>query len=577
MEVSSRFKIASTKDVAHVPRGPRVRWLLLLAVAMALALPSAVGLSLAPSPYADPLGASGPMTAADGADAAYTMRFDCPDVAPEAGIPAGCPAYVLDREDIMGSPRLVIDPRDPGLAAFGALHGGMGLHPVPGSEPPTGRSRDDAVHQPHTTFATHDGGRRWTDMPYHAPDSLRTPGREIYGDDHAIALDGEGRLHIAALYSYREAAAPFADANPFRSAVAVWKAHGIERPVDHHVNLKVLDPATPEARIDSLHLVGVPDADAVALVWREEGEVVLHSTRGSDGALWTKRDLGIGPCEAISNPLALGTRVLLACAANDTGPWSVHAIDASTWTSTPVGEAPLATQHALLVSRWDSFVVLVGSGVADDETPTVQLSYGEGGERWSGVEEIGPQLTRGASATPVLDARVTAAAYNPVSGNLHLVYLERYDLGQGGEQGAGRPEFYKAIASVQAEGSFQGKIDLGIGTVNRAAFSPTLSGVGGGVYDDLHDGLAIWRDPDAGGVREFVAFGDYGFVRYAEIVEENFLSPIAPLSAQVPPIPAASAGTVPVLVGVPAGILAGAMVVRSVWARRQATAEAPSE
>ncbi|HUR68946.1 MAG TPA: hypothetical protein VM370_06835 [Candidatus Thermoplasmatota archaeon] len=556
------------------------RWWI-LALALALAAPSAFALGLAlPAPPSSPH-PSPPASAA--ADADYRLAFDCPDAVPGTGVPAGCPSYVLDREDVMGSPRLVLDPNDPSRAAFGALHGGRGVHPVPGAEPPTGRSRDDAVHQPHTIFRTSDGGVGWTDMPYHAPDALRVEGREIYGDDHALALDSSGRLHIAALYSYRDGSGPLATGAPFQSAVALWKAHDIARDVDYHANLKVLAPASdPAARIDSLDLVHVAASDVVAVVWREvpptgEPQVTLFWSKGSDGALWNAAKVGIAGCAAITNPVALDASIVLGCATDEAGPWTVYGIDTASWTAAPLGDAPLTTQNALLLERSAGFLVLVGSGLTEASTPTVQVAYGERGARWSSAEEIAPQLTRGDPASVMVDARVTAAVYSPLSGNLHLIYLERYDLGQGGQEGAGRPEFYKTLASVQAEGTFQGKIDLGIGTVNRAAFSPTLTGAGGDVYGDLHDGLAVWTDPRTGAAREFAAFGDYGFVRYAEIVEENFLSPIAPLSANVPPIPAASAGSVPLLVGVPAGILAGSMVARTLWARKAAAAEAPSE
>ena len=111
-----------------------------------------------------------------------------------------------------------------------------------------------------------------------------------------------------------------------------------------------------------------------------------------------------------------------------------------------------------------------------------------------------------------------------------------------------------------------------MGRISRADFSPTLTGVGNGAYADLHDSLVLTSDG-----RELIAYGDYGFVRYAQVVETDFLPPITPLGAQVPAIPLASGGISPALYGVPAGLLSGAMVARTLMARRKQAVEAPSE
>lgn len=586
MRERSHFKDVPRKR--FVSAWPLVRALAFLVLLLAPTA-TALSLDLPLAPDAEPPRvAPAPLAAPAAQDAQYRIVMKCPEVAPGTGVPVACPTYVLDTEDVLGSPRLVVDPRDGSRVAFSALHGGTGAHPVPGSEPPSARSRDDRVHQPHTTFASRDGGAGWTDMPYHAPDSMREASPEIFGDDNAIAVDPAGRLYIAALYSYRDGVAPtpLGEGAPFQHAVGTWKARGIERPVEYDVNLRILRPASPGARVDSLQLVFVPDANVAVLLWREttaEGasSVVAHWTRPEDGALWTRVDPNAtraASCAAISNPLVVATRVVFACHPEAAGPWTTFGLDASTWTLAQLGSAPVEGSSAVLVERGrGGYMMLIASGVTEAATPIVQVAYGENGAAWSSAEDLADDLSRGDAGTPMLDARVTAAAYNPVSGNIHLVYMERYDLGQGGEQGAGRPEFYKTFAAIQAEGAFQAKVDLGVGSVNRGAFSPTLTGVGNGAFDDLHDGLVVWTDPATGRTREFLAYGDYGWVRFAEVTEENFLSPIAPLGAQTPPIPAASAGSVPALVGIPAGLLAGSMVARTMMARRKVTAEAPAE
>ena len=558
-------------------RSPGVLASLLALLTLLPAAGALAGLPLdvpaAPSPAAP--AAPAPMAAA-AAEGPYGITFLC--AGPGERTPVAtqtCPAYVLDREDVMGQPVLLVDPRMPHLVAFSALHGGRGVHVT--SEPPTERSRSNAVHQPHTTFISRDGGEGWKDLPYHAPDSMARAGREIYGEDNAATLDGEGRLYLASLYSYTDASG-FAGRTPPRFAVGVWKAHALDRDVDYYVNSKVLLPKDESAPIDSVHLVYVAEADVVVLLWREGNATVAHWTKPTDGALWTRLDAPVAQgCDAISNPIAVEAEVFFACRGEGDRAWGVHALDAATWTARLVDRAPLDEPYALLVPRgpW-GLMVLIGSGLApDNSTASVRIAYGELGGRWSSPDDVTAKLTRATPATPLSDARVTAAVYAPESGNLHLVYAERTDPARVAAPNADRPEFTKVLAAVQAEGAFQGLVDLQVGRLSRVDFSPTLTGTGSGAFSDLHDGLVV---VDAGGrPREFVAYGDYGFVRFAEVVEENFLPPVSPLSAPVPAVPAASGSLAPLLVGVPAGLLSGAMVARTLMARRKAAVEAPTE
>lgn len=536
---------------------------------------------------------------------AYAVGFRCPEQV-ESDLTqsnAVCPLYVLDREDVFGQPVLVIDPNNPDVIGFGAMHGGRGVHVTPDNQPPSERSRHDPVHQPHTTFRSTDGGRAWEDMPYHAPDSLQRrdqagqPTRDIYGEDNAATLDAQGRLYLAALYAFRESATSLTDATgpEFRWSAGVWKAKTLAQPVDYNVNLKIIESGNGGANaVQDMHLVHVPGTNVVALAWLEttpeglvgaEGnasEVVIHWTRPDDGALWTREAVGIGDCRSITNPIAVGHLLYVGCmpplGANEeaTAPLAIHEIDTNTWTSRKTGEAPITDGRALLVPRGPyGLMVALASGLDADRRPFVQLSYGELGGRWSGVEDFGADLTQAAQA-PLVEARVTAAAYAPQTGHLHLIYMERYDLASVNQDTAGTPEFWKTFASIRAEGTFQTRLDLGVGTASRIDFSPTLTGVGSGAFNDLHDSITIWRGPD-GIDREFVAFGDYGYVRFAEVTEENYPPVGLPIPASVPPVPVASAGAAPLMLGIPAGVLAGAMVWRTLAARRQTAVEVGAE
>lgn len=583
-----------------------LRGLAAAAVLVALFLPMAGALSSVPADLPAVPTAAWPSRAGLGAapapvDAAeYAVRFVCPDVADAPGVPlnagqAACPAYVLDREDIFGQPVMVVDPRNPTYVAFSAMHGGRGVH-GPNDEPPSERSRDDVVHQPHTTFISKSGGAGWEDFPYHAPDGLQRTGtagqrtRQIFGEDNAAVQDATGRLYVAALYAYRDAPGGVASAaGPFSYGVGVWKMKGPEHAPDYLVNTKILDSGN-DARnaADSLHLAYVAGSDTVVALWREQApeelvadpagasSVVLHWTRPTDGAMWERVEPGIGPCDRISNPVAVASTLYLACGVDDE-PVRVYGVDTTSWSATLTGNASVLGDHLLLVPRLDfGYMILVGSGLAEDASPIVDVSYGEMGARWSSPDSVAGDLP--APAFPLLEARVTAAAYAPKSGNLHLIYLLRYDLASANADTGQTPEFAKFFASMVAEGRFLRAVDLGVGTVSRLGFSPTLTGASSGAFNDLHDSLVVWDGgPHGMPDREFLAFGDYGYVRFAEIAEENFAPPIVPLGTQVPPVPFATPGSIPLLVGVGAGAISSAFVARTIAARRAAAVEVGSE
>lgn len=576
--------------------------LLLLPVAGALAgLPVSVGEGRE-RPAASGTGAPDADSAAAAAAAAeYLVRFRCPERVDAPTLDQGpvCPDYVLDEEDVFGQPALMVDPRNPSFIAFSAMHGGHGIHP-PGQEPPSERSRSDPVHQPHTTFASKDGGASWVDQPYHAPDAMQREGaggqrtRDIFGEDNAAVQDAQGRMYLAALYAYRDGAGGLAAPGAFQYAVALWKAKGPEYPVDYHVNTRIIDSGNEGAdRIDGLHLEHVPATDLVVVVWREEtpdalggdganaSRVVLHATQPGGGALWERAAVDIAPCARMSNPVAVDAFLYVACRAdaddgNDTV--RVHEVDTASWTARVAGEAQVAGSTLHLVKRGAfGHMVLVGSGLDGDLAPLVQVAYGERGGAWGPAEDIGHRLASG-STLPLLDARVTAAAYAPRSGNLHVIYLERYDLRSANADTGQTPEFAKFFGSMVAEGRFLELVDLGVGTASRLGFSPVLTGAGSGVFDDLHDSIVIWDGAPHGlEDREFVAFGDHGYVRFAEVVEENFTPPMPLAFTNVPPVPFASPGAAPAVLGVGAGVLAGAFVARTIAARRAAALEVGAE
>lgn len=611
----------------------RIRSALIALALAALAAPPALGLDAhavgsldVAGPVADPprndagplpaapRGAEAPAAFDEGSAAAagdYDIRFRCPDGAvnpPEAqNVDATCPVYVKDPEDIFGQPVLVIDPIDPRKMAFSAIHGGQNPTLL-NTPPPSERSRHDPVHQPHTTFMSRDEGATWKDLPYYAPDGLqRREGelqRSIWGEDNAAVLDQDGRIYVAALYAYVDTERPNPFSEPpslesqppdYRYVVAVWKGKGLERDMEYFNGQVFLNTSPQEDdtwKADSLHMAFVPATRQVVVMVRESApvgggnetlgsEIVLHSSPADGNSIWTTHRTGIGPCDAVSSPLAMGDRLFVGCfppeGGNATG-MQVWSVETANWTATSAGVAPLSVRQAILVAREQGeHMVAIGAGVVGGAA-RVELSYGEAGAGWGEAADVASSLayadvTGRPEPGELLEARVTAAAFAPVSGNVHFVYLQRFRVADDAQT----PGIHKVFAAVQAGGSFQGYEQVELGLVSRGLFPSGLTPGGEGLFNDLHDAIVVWRDPVHGNDREFLAIGDYGFVQFAEVVEENPLPPIILPLASVPPVPVAVAGSIPAVVGLGAGVLSAAAVARAMSNKKKSAVGAGME
>lgn len=573
--------------------------------------------------FAEPL--AGPWRGAESGAAPegdYSIGFECPSVQ-EGSYRLLCPLYVLDEEDLMSQPVLMVDPADPDLIGFNALHGGHGVHSLPSDEPPTERSRSDAVHQPHTTFRTSDGGLKWSDMPYYAPDHLNGAGgtrdengvpilpenpteeepREVYGEDNAAALDREGRLTIASLYAHRDGNPAGGDVAPFQYTVQTWKANRLNRDVDYFSNSRAINSGNDGLNtIESLHAVYVPETDLVAVMWLEsvpkagvvpeleEGpasQIRVFYTYPHEGAMWYEAQGDfIGPCRGISNPIVEGHEIYVGCFPDEgyahasSYNLQMHAIDTYSWTTRHVAGTQVPPDfYALLVEdRTPGQMILVASGLSGNGNPEVVITRGEEGARWSSLQRVQDDLRPEEAATgEILDVRVTAAAVSPQSDHLHMVYMERYqisDTALGGTEAA----YYKTLAAFDPGDRFRTKQTLDMGGQGWASLDPFLTGgpsEGAGVFNDLRDTLVIWTDPETGVQREFIGYGDHGYFRFAEVVESNFLFAFPIPSSPVPPIPAPAAGLNPATQAALAGSLSLAMLSRMLLAKKKVSTEAP--
>ncbi|HUR61964.1 MAG TPA: hypothetical protein VM286_06330 [Candidatus Thermoplasmatota archaeon] len=548
--------------------------------------------------------------AAQGTGSGYSVTFTCPPTVVSSAAPSSapdlgqqatvCPAPVPDYEDVMAQPVLVVG-RDPSLLAFNALHGGSGIRAATQDPQPTPHSRDNLVHQPHTTFTTTDRGAIWKDNPYGSPLGTEhqssppllpiTPptstGPEVFGEDNAMVLDARGELTIASLYSMREERGA-----PVQYRIVAWDMGRLGDALDYARGYATIAPTDPDARVDSLRATDVPSVRETLLAWRETGAdgkawlQVAHRAQEDGGAQWALMDAGqrIGPCSGISNPLALDGVVYVACIAakgypgiGNIGQVQVHAIDPGNWTSRRVSAPPLvAVTSVALVSAdglRDGAMLAAGSGIREGRAVAL-VTAGIRGADWGRANDYGRDVSE-ASAHPgarLIEARINALAFVASSSTVHMVFMERFDVqGTGGQQ-----EFAKTYDVAQASGRFLGKFPIAYGDPNnRPAFPPTTVGVTSEDFDDAHDSIVVSHDR-SGKDRTFLAFGDYGNVRFAEVVEVGPPVPAFPPVGPVAAIPTLAASTSPVLVGAVAGTLSTAAVMRFALAKSKKSVEAPT-
>lgn len=549
-----------------------------------LAFQPEVGVDLLALPKGDyPSWASAPETE-------YDLRFVCPTPAEEAeAVPLACPAYVLDAEDILAQPSLVVDPRDDSLVAFHALHGGPGARLFTQDPLPSETSRSNAVHQPHTTFQSRDGGAFWDDNRYY---SRLTGKAEVFGEDNALALDGAGRMTLASLYSFynqTDDSAPLIPLLPPTQAsnqapgyvVYLWQSERISTPVDYDKNY-VTRFAAEGHKIDSLWLANFARADAMVAAWRDvgpEGPRVMLERKSAEGQwqAWNQSAV-VGACDVLSNLVPVGEELLFACAqGSDTRLWAIG----TDFTVQDRGVAPIHSVTSLRLASAEtvqgSGLVMAGAyaregrghvwvvfGVSDPELTTWGRPGDHGEQVTDRVNHQGAQLS---------DSRITALAFLGTSGTAHFLVQERYEGGSALDQNS---EFGKLYAAVQSSGRYLGTFGIGYGDPqSRANIPATVSGLSAGAFADAHDTLFVHYG-DLGEERLFIAFGDYGYVRYAEVIELDPPIPGFPPIAAPAAIPVASAATSPVVVGAVAGTLALAAAMRLALAKSKKAAEAPT-
>lgn len=611
-----------------------------LPVAAALTFPSApaTDLGAAPAdnglpqpPSAGPLGITldpasvavpgAPPGAAAPSQDAFGVHFVCPRAkggdAQAKMDDSVCPNVVIDEEDLMGQPQLTIDPNDPDLMAFHALHGGKGIHPPPPLEvpPPTVRSRYNTLHQPHTTFQTNSGGQDWTDQRYYAMEGLMAPNRTIYGEDNAITIDAQGRAYLAALYSFRD--------NDSASKVYSWAVslYKMSKRLDHYVsyyeNSMLLhadsdDGSEPHNVISDLHLAYSQETNRVVVLWLEHRTnatgaptddtfVAAYRTTPGEGAAWEKLPdvQQVRGCRALTDTWTFRGQIFFGCKPNamyhsgqnaSVDYWQIHAIDPKSWTTRYVASTSVDAPYGLLVDMSRSgWVLFVGSGLRAGR-PVVEVAQAPLARNWGDVHDYGADFALGGEGgQKLLDARVTAAVYTKMHGYLHTIYMEHYDVSDAAgavqkqvkEQKGHALEFDKAYevirpSSKRFAGRDHDQLKFGEGSSMAQSPGPAYAGGDQSIFDDLHDGLITWVDKANNRERIFMAFGDNGNARFAEVVEDTTVpAPILPV-IELPAIPVLAAASAPSSTGAVVIAMSALMLLRMLVAKKKAIAKAPS-
>lgn len=537
----------------------------------------------------------------------YRIHFDCPERM--GGTPgeeqlAGCPLYVLDEEDIMSQPRILVDPKNPRWIGFNALHGGHGTQTPPAPAPPSERSRWNDLHQPHTTFQSVFGGADWSsgggeevegDNRYYAPGPLKAENRTIYGEDNAAVLDSSGNVHLASLYAYRDSTD-----TDYRYAVATWKGHRLNEPVLYGEDL-LIRFADGYNKIDNLHILHVRETNWIVVLWREtstNATGVAGSpswingmyTKAGTGARWQSLtpEQQIPGCRGISKPIGQEGRVYVGCypekgnrnAAANSRNLQIYAIDTKSWTTNFISDAPIDAGTPILVDRGNAHMAVLAASLNEQGDAVVKVAYGIQGGDWKDLKDYGPDFAKArlAVAPELLEVRITAAAYAKHTGYLHVLYQERYKADVTDVAHLGPKSLFKTYGVIRPDQGFQGYFDLTFGRHEPRLYFDLdyQGGLEEGIFHDLHDDIFVWSHPKTKREQIFTVFGDYGFVRFGEIVEENPVIGLPLFPPQVPPTPLAAPGTNSLLQGAAAAAVMSLAVLRMLTVKRKQTVKAPT-
>lgn len=504
------------------------------------------------------------MGAAGGGESShYELEFICPTGGPGGPlytetIRLECPFRIMDEEDSLGSPTLVVNPNNPNEMAIASLHGsGAPERPTPRTRAINNGAGDGSGY--FTVFTSTDGGYNWKDQPSNAFQP-RVDAADVYGEHTVVEMDNQGLLYGASAFSTQDQ-----DDDHWSGAVAAWKWGGADAEVRWQDVHDLILPLDSPATIHGLDLTYVPaaadnatagpGANKVVMTWMERAEAdggvsVLRSatTTTRDEPEWKAGDSNrtVGPCSSVSNGVAWGESVYVACRVADAqaythrprareGDLDVWRIEPHTGDMEYVSTAPLRYGVPRITATPEGRFAMASAEVADGSRVSVEVALGWHGSDWLALANQGSSLHTG--APNIVEVRIQDVAYVSEPNIVHVLYQEVYppittDLSLSGSPGS--PQFSKRLATFnECEGNL-GVVDLSGGVIHQYVPFGTERG-DLSVFNDLVDGLFILRDA-FGAEREFLAYGDLGVIAFAEIA--NRFAPQCAMAGFPPPPPA---------------------------------------
>ena len=553
--MAGRHGACATGRIVASPLAAWTALVLLAPVVASMPLPELPSLVLDPTPSPRGLDAD--------QDVSYSVTFDCP--APLPVVPSGCPMRVHDPAWgwLHGNPGFVADPQDPNRMAFAIIHGSR-------EDGPTPIARGSSI--PHSTFTTFNGGASWQDQYYGSPKADR--GDRHLGVDIHATLDGDRNLVLSPLYAY-------ADGGGWRYYLLTFLFGPEERRLDYGNPTGHFEPEKG-AVMGAPALVYVPQIASTVLLWHEraspEAPLMLKGAVSRDGSLgeWTAFNGSVGPCRDASLPASLAGLLYVACVGTGEGDApagriDVLGLDPQTGALRSRTATPLSGGRPVLAAMGEDRLAVVTVDVPSPGSARVELATGPPEGPWRGphaIEGLNDPSRR------LTVARVQAILHRAETDTIHFVFLDGTDDARGGPPNPNgapvtltAPMWRKAFVVAEPTGRVLFRVDLGVSDKGENSF-PTDWGGDQRFFGDTRDTLA-----DFGGT-EYLAFGDYGVIVMARVIEHD-QRPFAIALSSAPPaaeaLPAAEAVVSTVHAG--AGVVAGTVASVAIWrlaAQRQA-------
>lgn len=523
----------------------------------------------------------------------YELILDCPErrlglqsVVPQGGggpVPLPkphndlkCPVLAEDEDDIMGSPSIAVDWRNPVNLVLASLHG----TDVKG---PTDLSRG---RQPFTSFFSHDHGGRWNDRPYYPPEMCGlirgngfngSPGQSL-GEHPQAAVDYYGHVYIGSLYSTPRSTAP----NGFNYTMILQKFESLQRLNSSQgrgqggvgdYNAQCVHTYSENNVIDQFWFVFDNKTQISTVVWNERVPTPasplhpepLPESRSVIGMAWSrphpddewryypKQNL-TGPCISSTNPVLSEGWIYVGCVVNATSTpykWKknpdhgqIDIVRYNVLNQTPeyLGRAPITGGYPKLGVRSDGRISLFSIDVTSTGEIRLVGAFGQANAAlktmtWRPPRQFGHQILNLTPADKPIEAKIQDIMYREISGVVHLVVKLRFQdrgLTIDNPLSFSDARYSKHLIAIDEKYGFLKRLDFDVGNPNnRTQFrGGTEIEKPEAVFNDLSDDLVqlppgsckppckykeVALGPDY--QREFAAFGDYGIIQFVEVIE----------------------------------------------------------